>query len=300
MEINTTLLREKFVIRDTEDEQQEPITAVSNRLSLPLHSPNGNLTDTLIIRAQNMHSCIRMTSTLLKSFMQAGPLFARSAPFDFNEAWRESISVQDKFHNKNLWCAVYHKGKEIFSFGTPPAFLSVIEKCDAKNPGNYDKSVQIAEETFKKMGRIISISYEANIGMVLNVKRDIGRCGLIHRSASKNSTFNMTVEPVNNQAISPVHCLDICANFLEGLQLAFCVGITNDKIKSGAIKKFSEQDHQNDLTIEYIKDLEYQTNSFNNLYQLRFRPEKPDFHEAIENAEIFFKKSKDSQSRQIQ
>lgn len=285
MEINTTLLRERFVIRDTENEGQSPVTALSNRLALPLHDGSGNLADTFIIRSQNMHSCIRMGAQILKSFIKEGPLLSRSLPYDFEEAWEKSCSDYERIYNKNKWVVIYHKGSEIFSSGTHHSFLNLIEKCDSKNPGNYDRSVKIAEDAFGKVGRKISISYESNIGMVLNVKPEIGRCGLVHRGMDRNSTFNFTTEPNETPTISPVHCMNICASFLEGLQLAYLIGTTNDKMRLSIIKKFSDQEKQADQALIRIQELAVELDIFENQYKLKFRPEKPEFSQAIIDAE---------------
>lgn len=291
MEINTTLLRERFVIRDTENEGAATIVAVSNRLALPMHDGNGDLADTFIIRAQNMHSCIRMSAQLLQSFIRSGPLLSRNTPFDFADAWEKACSDYEIFYNKNRWVAIYHKGVEIFSSGAHHSFLNVIEKCDSKNPGNYDRSVKIAEDAFSKMGRKISISYEANIGMVLNVKPEIGRCGLVHRGVDRNSTFNFISEPDEAETVSPVHCMNICACFLEGLQLSFLIGTTNDKLRLSLIKKFSAEEKQAEQAVARIGQLGIELDVFESRYKLKFRPEKPEFSQAIIDAERAHRKN---------
>lgn len=285
LEINTTLLRERFIIRDTENDAESPVVAVSNRLSLPLYNANGDLTDTFVIRAQNMHSCLRMTARILQSFARQGPLLKRTSPFDFLDAWEKSCSDYEIFYNKNRWVAVYTKGTEIFSSGHPHNFLNVIEKCDSKNPGHYDLSVKIAEDAFGKMGRKIGISYESNIGMVLNIKSEIGRCGLVHRGVDRNSTFNFTSEPREEETISAVHCLNICACFLEGLQLAYFIGTTNDKLKSSIVKRFSIEEKQAEQALKRIEELTVELEVFESRYKLKFRPEKPEFSQAIADAE---------------
>ena len=285
MEINTTLLRERFVIRDTENEGTVPVIALSNRLALPMHNGNGDLADTFIIRAQNMHSCIRMGAQLLQSFIKSGPLLSRNTPYDFEEAWKSICSDYETFYNKNKWIVIFHKGVEIFSSGDHHSFLNLIEKCDSKNPGNYDRSVKIAEDAFGKMGRKISISYESNIGMVLNVKPEIGRCGLVHRGMDKNSTFNFTVEPNEAPTVSPVHCMNVCACFLEGLQLAYLIGTTNDKIRLSLIKRFSDEERRAEQALARIQQLDVELEIFESRYKLKFRPEKPEFSQAIIDAE---------------
>ena len=285
MEINTTLLRERFVIRDTENEGAPPIIALSNRLALPMHNGDGDLADTFIIRAQNMHSCIRMAAQLLQSFIRSGPLLSRNAPYDFAEVWEKICSDYEVSYNKNRWIVIFHKGVEIFASGEHHSFLNLIEKCDSKNPGNYDRSVKIAEDAFGKMGRKISISYEANIGMVLNVKPEIGRCGLVYRGMDKSSTFNFTSEPDEAKIVSPVHCMNVCACFLEGLQLAYLIGVTNDKMRLSLIKRFSSEEKQAEQALARIHQLDVELGVFESRYKLKFRPEKPEFSQAIIDAE---------------
>jgi hypothetical protein len=296
LEINTTLLREKFIIRDMESDGDAPTVAVSNRLSLPLHNEAGNLIDTLIIRSQNMHHCIRMAAQITQNFIDYGPLFSRNTAFNFQEACDRAYSSYDKLFLLNKWIAVYHKGMEIFLSGTHHPFLNVIEKCDSKNPSNYDQSIKIAEDTFKKMGRKVSISYEANIGMVASLKPDIGRCGLIYRGTEKNATFNFSAEPKEELKVSPLLCFDMSAALLEGLQLSYFVGTINDKIKLSIVKKLSSLEKQTERALLRIEELNFELDVLDNRLKLRFRPEKPEFSEAITDAERAHRKFYKSQN----
>ncbi len=298
MDINTTLLREKFIIRDIEREGDAPIVAMSNRLVLPLVMADGSEPESFVIRAQTMHSCIRMAAQILQSFLRAGPLMARAEPFDFEDAWGKSCSEHETAHNLARWVCVYMKGKEIFSFGARHPFFDVIEKCDSKNPGNYDRALVIAEETFGKMGKKVTISYDANIGMVLNVKPDIGRCGLIHRGPEKNATFNFLTEAKEEGGISPVLCLNVCAAFLEGLQLAYRVGIINDKIRLMLVEKFSTEGLICQSALKRLAELNIEVRSFENRMNVRFRPEKPEFSDMVTEAERFHRKMYESKKRQ--
>lgn len=297
LEINTTLLREKFIIRDMEREGDAPIVAVSNRLSLPLYNISGDLVDTLVIRSQNMHHCIRMSGHILRSFINSGPLFSRNAPYDFQEAWDKCLSVYDASFTINKWIAIYHKGKDIFSAGTYHPFLDIVEKCDSKNPNNYDQSIKIAEDAFKKMGREVSISYEANIGMVISTKSGIGRCGLIHRGAEKNATFNFSVSQKEPTNVLPVYCLNIGAAFLEGLQLSYTAGIAKDKKRLLMIEKYSLEEKQLQAVIARIGELNLELKGFENRLSIKFRPEKPEFSETIRSAERFHRKMYESKNQ---
>lgn len=293
MEINTTLLREKFVIRDLDRGGDAPIVAVSNRFVLPLVTAQGKVAETFVIRAQNMHICIRMAAIILNSFQRVGPLLVRAEPFDFAAAWGRCCSDYEVACNLARWVCIYHKGKEIFAAGAHHMFLDVIEKCDAKNPGNYDRAVGIAEETFLGMGRKVAISYEANIGMVMHVKPDVGRCGLIHRGAERSSTFNFVVEPKRGEEgvnVSPVLCLNVCAAFLEGIQLAFKVGVAKDKLQLDLIDGASTEAKQARLAKFRLEEVNAEIGTFINQMDVRFRPEKPEFFTMISDAERYHRK----------
>ena len=297
LEINTTLLREKFTIRDMESDGAAPIVATSNRLVLSLVTNEGQTPEVFVIRAHTMHCCIRMAAQMLQSFIRVGPIMARAPSFDFENAWHMSCSDYETAHNLARWIAIYTKGKEVYAFGARHPFFDVIEKCDSKNPGNYDRALVIAEETFGQMGRKVSIGYESNIGMVLNTKTGIGRCGLIHRGPERNSTFNFIVEPKEDTSVSPVLCMNVCAAFLEGLQLAYKIGIINDKLRLMLIDKSSTEAQLGHSALNRLADLTIEVDAFQNRMDVRFRPEKPEFPLAIRDAERFHRKMHEAKQK---
>lgn len=299
MEINTTLLREKFTIRDTDNEGNAPIVATSNRLVLPLVVGKAEESEVFVIRAQNMHCCIRMAAQILQTFQRMGPLLVRAEPYDFQAAWDRICSNYEVECNLARWLCVYHKGKEIFSTSPHHPFLDVIEKCDSKNPGNYDLAVRMAEETFTKMGKKVSITYESNIGMVLNVSPGTGRCGLIHRGPEKNSTFNFVAEAKGDR-VSPVMCMNVCAAFLEGIQLAFKIGTTNDKLRLMILDRGSTEVYHARLALVRMEELNAEVLTFENTFKVRFRPEKPEFHKIVTEAEKYHRRVYEARQRQKQ
>lgn len=290
LEINTTLFREKFIIRGIAQETNSSVVAAGNRLVLPLHAHDGHITETVVVRAQNMHTCLRMGGQIVQTYQKAGPIFSRPAPFNFADAWEKSCSDYENIHNPDRWVCVYYKGKEVYSFGERAAFLDVIEKCDTKNPGNYDQSVVVAEDTFKKMGKAVQIALESGIAAVLNLHDDLAKCGLIYRGVEKNSTFNFNATPKEDRKVSPFLCLSVCAAFLEGLQLAYKVGATNEKLRLAMIDKFSPEAVQSQAAIRRLADLNIEITSFENRLKTRFRPEKPEFSYMIADSERYWRK----------
>ena len=298
MELNTTLLRERFILTDIKDAKAAPVIATSNRITLALQQGTSNTTsETFVVRAQNMHSAIRMAACILQTFLRVGPLLVRAEPFDFDDAWRRICSDHEVSFNHNRWVAVYARGKPIFKSGDYHAFLDVIEKCDSVNPGNYDRAVHIAEDTFRKMGRELTIAHEANIGMVIHVKPDMGRCGLILRNPHKSTTFNYMAESKSGDEVSPLMCLTACAAFLEGVQLAVRVGMINEKIRANILERHAPEAKESQSATRRLKQLEATIIEMEERLSVRYRPEKPEFHAIIQEGELFQRKLLEQHAR---
>lgn len=287
MELNTTLLRERFIITEVDNPDVPALVAPSNRIALTMKSQQGNITETLIVRAQNMHTCIRMASQLLHAFLRTGPIASRQGGFDFVGLWDRIIPDHDVKYNPQRWGAVYAKGKPLFTLGDYHAFLDVIEKCDAINPGNYDRAVQIAEDTFRKMGRELRIKHESNIGMVIHVKGGAGRCGLILRNPHKTATFNFVAEGQNDTDVHSILCLNACAAFLEGIQLAVRIGMLNERTAQGLIERNAPEMfeiYSGEARMGELADIlgDFETGS-----DVHYRPERPDFQKMMREAANF-------------
>ncbi len=292
MDLNTTLLRERFVIRDLDPHDvasSETLVAMSNRLVVPLLHPNGDVVETFIVRARVMHSAIRLAAQIIQTYQRSGPIMARQAPFNFQDAWDMTRAPHDEKYSDKPWVCVYNNSRVVFSAGEYHPFLDVIEKCDSKNPGNYDGAVQIAEDTFKKMGRSVSISHSSNIGMVAHIGDDIGRCGLILRNPFKSTTFNFVAERKSPDfGVSPVQCLNVSAAFLEGIQLSVRLGMNNELIALGkANSSNSPEALENISALKRLEEISTEINSFENMLDVRFRPERPDFAAIAKEAAEF-------------
>lgn len=287
MELNTTLLRERFVITEEDNPDEPALVAPSNRIALTMKSANGHIAETLIVRAQNMHTCIRMASQLLHVFLRTGPVAARQGGFDFSGLWDRIVPDHDVKYNPQRWCAVYAKGKPLFAQGDYHAFLDVIEKCDAINPGNYDRAVQIAEDTFRKMGRELHIKHESNIGMVIHVKGGAGRCGLILRNPHKTSTFNFVSEGQADADVLSILCLNACAAFLEGIQLAVRIGMLTEKANYGLINRNAPEMFEVYSGEARMAELADILGEFEVSTDVHYRPERPDFQKMMREAANF-------------
>ena len=291
MEFKSTLLREKFVLRDPAGDLSDtpPVIALSNRMVLPLvHTGNLEESETFVIRTQNMHSCTRLCAAIAKEYFERGGITKRVMPFRWDGLWRDVIKGYEKDWNPDIWCAIYYKGRPLFEDGTRHPFLDIIEQCDAVNRDNYAQSVLFAEKAFQQAGKEMKIEHDSNIALIVSVKDEEAKCGVILRGANRKTTFNYSVkarkggEPVRIPTI-----LTVSAAFLEGVQLAFGVGLANKKRSLGLFEKFSDEDRKGKRGGERLVNLSSAIEGLERKYYVQYRPDRPDFPQMVRDAEDF-------------
>ncbi len=280
MNIDTSLLREKFVIQEhgaTDDGRALRLNAFSNRIVLKLQA--GTLpTEVFVIRTNTMHSCARMAAQILSTYDHHGPIVSRMDSIDWKSMWEGSNGNYDKVYNLARWVAIYHKGKIIYQSGQHHNFFDVIEQCDALSDNDYKKSIPLAKQTFQKAGKVIDIEHDINVAMVAVTNRHEGRCSMLLRGAKNKATFNMIVAPKGIGArLNAAQILSSAADFLEGTQLSFIVGLSNEQLNQGLIRRFSDEDKRGKKAHEEIKILNARIDGMNNRHKVRYRPERPDF-----------------------
>jgi len=294
-EFNTSLIREKFVIHDAmpaDMTDNEPIVALSNRLKFTLISKEGD-TETYVVRAQNMHTTARLAAQIAKDFNDFGPIMTRPRGFDWKEAYEAITKGYESDWNPHRWVAVYHNGRILFEGGEGKRhlFLDIIEQCDARNKDDYEKSMVIAKDAFKQAGKLVNIDHDANVALVMKVTEEEGKCGVILRGPNKTTTFNLTAHPKQGRGdVKPSQCLTAAAAFLEGIQLAFMVGMTRQKVRFDLIDSTSDEAHKGDAASKKLGRLNSAINQFEGMFNVSYRPDRPNFSAMIDEAEDFARK----------
>jgi hypothetical protein len=305
-EFNTSLLREKFIIRDAvppHEKNRIPVVALSNRLVLPLVTSDGTSNEEFVVRAQNMHTCARFGAHICREFQENGPLLTRRKEFDWKYAYLAVTKGYEKKWNPNRWVAVYHKGRVMFEDGEGEVarhpFLDIIEQCDARNRGDYERAMRVAEDAFKQAGKLVTIEHDSNIALVMNLSKQEGKCGVIVRGPNHTTTFNFTARPKAGREVQASHCLSAAAAFLEGVQLAFFVGMTQEKVKYELISNASEEARQARDAGEKIGRLNGAVQQFENLFEVIYRPDRPNMSQMIDDSKEFARKllAKDLQKK---
>ncbi len=291
-EFHSTLLREKFVIHDdaSKNNGDSAIIALSNRLLLPL--VGHGVAEHFIIRAQNMHLATRIAAQIAKDFAENGAIIDRKKLFDWHYAYLSVIKGYEKTWNPHRWVAIYHKGRLVYQDGETEhhPFLDVIEQCDAHNKGEYAHSLEIAKDAFRKAGKNVTIEYDANVAMILSLKDGEAKCGVILRGPNKTTTFNLTARPRAGRDVKISQCLSVAAAFLEGIQLAFLIGMTKQKLKYKLIAPLSPEEKKADDASRKLGRLNGAVTQFENILNVTYRPERPNFSKMIDEAEEFSRK----------
>ncbi|MBI1301361.1 MAG: hypothetical protein GC137_06850 [Alphaproteobacteria bacterium] len=293
MKVDTTLLREKFVIREKNadaDEKALEFVCPSSRVALTIE-PRGRGADDFVIRGKNMHACVRVAALIVNEYDKRGPILVREPPFKWDELWKKIVNDYERRYNQERWIAVYFKGRPIFQDGNYHPFVDVIEKCDMINTGPYEKSIDMAETAFKQTGKDVDIKYDSNVALVSVVEDNHGRCSLIIRGPANTKTFNFTMHPLDQRdVLPPVQLLISAANFLEGIQLCYMTGFSMEKINKGIIKSDMIEHKQAFEARKRINELNSTIKVTEGKYRMNFRPERPNFYEILKDTEEIARK----------
>ena len=258
------------------------IIATGTRMPVVLQS--GRLPEeAIVVRAHNMHSCVRFVGKILHDYDKMGPILNRSPALNWRELWEDCLNHYERVYVPNTWAAVYHKGNIIFEIGTHHAFLDVIEKCDIVNKKDYDSSIKLAQNALKQTSAEAIITYDSAVALVANLERSVSRCGMIIRNPKRTNNFNLSInETATSGKMSISLGLSISAAFLEGVQLGFFIGMQQAKLRKRIFERFSEQDKNTREARERLVQLEAEISATENRYTVRYRPERPNFLETID------------------
>jgi hypothetical protein len=285
---NSSLLREKFTIHDPLDSNSEsgaPVLALSNRMVVELVSKTGHNKERFVIRTHNMHSCVRIAARLVRTYHTMGPILVRGAEFEWDAIWEQIVNEYEYEFNPQRWAAIYSNGKVLFEAGERHPFLDVIEKCDVLNKGEYEKAIPVAENAFRQLGREVQIDYDANVALVTDMDDKQARCGVILRGPNRTTTFNFAVFPKREPALNIPQILTASAAFLEGVQLAFMIGMNNEKIRLGIIERFSHDEKMTREARRRLSRLNAEIANLETACDVRYRPERPEFPHIVMDAE---------------
>ena len=80
-------------------------------------------------------------------------------------------------------------------------------------------------------------------------------------------------------------CIGAAAAFLEGIQMAFLVGMNEEKIRVGKIERHSKEEQQTREARTRLGRLDAEISTLEGTFDVRYRPERPDFQDILQDAE---------------
>lgn len=281
-EFSASLVREKIVFVDggqevdilaDEDDGSGPTIIRSNRVFLKLQQ--GNKTEKIVVRGQNMHGTLRMAAKVYAQFGKGGTFLDRAAPFDWQEHWDQTVSAYDKEFNPGNWIAVYINGKPAFKTLTSP-FVDVVEQCALLTLENYDGTMGVAEHVLKQVGKAMRIQHFSNVAAVFSEEeKNALRCGIVHRSDVRDTTFNFSVTGGEREN-RIIQGLSATAAFLETFNLTFVIRSAKVRLKAREITSTSQESKQARAAEARQGTLNRQIKTFEDTFTVKYRPEKPD------------------------
>ncbi len=265
-----------------------PVIALSNRLVVTYTNDIGQERETFAIRTQNMHTCVRLAAAIGREVAERGAITYRAAAFHWEHLWRDVVKGYEEDWNPAVWCAIYMNGRLLYSSGNHHNFLDIIEQCDAANKGDYADALPFAEKVFQQAGKSVKIEYESNVALIVTVKPEDARCGIVLRGANKKTTFSFRAakrDKPKSETLRPPTVLSICAAYLEGLQLTFQVGFLNRKYALGLLEKYSDDYRKMERSTRRVGAMNRACLQFDTDYAVTYRPERPDFQRYVSEAE---------------
>ena len=278
-EFNASLVREKIVFIDDytpqvleAEEEYQPTVIRSNRIFLQVGKRAA--TEKIVVRAQNMHTTLRLAGRMLYNYSKQGLFLDRETPYDWEAQWESIMSHYERDFNPDLWGAIYINGKPVFKTTTSP-FVDVIEKCALLTIDNYDATMDVTENALKQVGRAMRINHSSNVATVITDSGDSIRCGIIHRGG-KDTTFSFTAEggETKNRI---VQTFSIAAAFLEAINLRFILDGLQERKRMGEIPNVSKEANKIRIGTARLVSLDKGIRSFEDIYSVRYRPDKPKF-----------------------
>lgn len=254
------------------DAQTETTVIRSTRLHLPL--PGSVKVENVVIRAQNMHTTLRIGAKVLFSFYKSGSFRTRAEPFDWQAMWEMLHTSYELKFSPDVWAAIYVDGDAVFKTEHAP-FVDVIEQCALLSVDNYDATMPLTEKVLGHLGQDAHIEHVAKVASVFTDDGAHMRCGVIHRAEGKDTTFSFTA--TGGEVYSRViQGFNIAASFLEAIDIRYYMRDVHKKLNTGKLARTSPEMGKFNAGPQRLKDLRRGLDAFEQHFEVRYRPEKPD------------------------
>lgn len=277
-DFNTALIREKIIFVD---ENGTPAAIAdghnvirSNRMFLKLERDGRS--EKIVIRAQNMHTTLRLAAKVMQEYYRAGLFLQRGIKPEWQEIWQSLQSPYEREYNPYNWGAIYINGTAVFKT-KHSTFVDIVEKCAQLTVDNYDATMEVAQGALKQVGKSVQISHSTTVAAVFTGEEKNLRVAIIQRQKGKDVAFNFTAAG-GDSSHRTVQTLLVAAALIESINLKHvCEGINEKMIKK---KAGSAEAAQLRAATARLLALDKVISDLEQVYDVRYRPEKPVFFSA--------------------
>lgn len=300
-EFSAILMRERFTLtpRGKPEKRQ---TALGNRLDFRCSDSRGEKEARFIVRAQNIHTCLRIGARIAAQWYEYGHIHSTGRNrFIWGDVYKDAVMDFEKKWNEQCWASAYKNGRLLFHAGTENKneLLDVIEQVHAFKRGDYKSIAEDAEEIFAQARRKVVIDYDCNLALDLHGSRYSVQNNMVYRDNDGRNTIAMQVRQrelkyvpgAKGAYIKLSECLSLTAAVFEGFQLGFVIGKTQHRLASGAIRIGHRDAVHADHAIQRLNRLHEAVEQMKTKYFLMFDP-KPDFYGHAKRVEASLKTGK--------
>lgn len=275
-EFSTSLVREKITFIDAipradDSAEQLPTVIRSNRIFLKLGDKSA--TEKIVVRAQNMHTTLRLANRVMTSYFHNGLFLQRSQPVEWEKMWDSVLSNYEKEFNPDIWGAVYINSKPVLKT-TTSAFMDVIEKCALLTTDNYDATMEVTESVLKQIGHQMTINHASNVAATFLDNGAFMHCGIMHRADGRDTTFSFNAHG-GEMSHRVINSLGVASVFIEGINLRMMINSLNQKIRRGEIEKTGHETAQLRGASMRMAAINKGINHFEESFDVKYRPDKP-------------------------
>lgn len=299
-DFNALLMRERFVLsKKNSSDTDEAMRALGNRLEFECYDSTGNAKAKFVVRAQNVHTCLRIGGRIARQWFDYGHIKdSGRGKFNWAREYKETVQDFEERWNPDCWACVYSNGKIIFESESPEKhqLFDIIEKISALEKGSYRDIVRTAEEIFSKSAKNVKVSYDCDMAMLLNGNKMKAKNDITYRDNDGRNKLDIHIKQKElkvvkgeGTAVRLSECMSVAAVIFEGYQLGFIIGKTNYLLSKGKVSLGDSDAVQTDQAVARIQRLDKALDDMTQKYQLSFSP-RPDFRKNIESVEESFKK----------
>lgn len=281
-DFSAQLTREKFLLHpelENISEDQAIASAAANRLDIKLPSKKSDDIETFIIRAQNMHTCLRIGGHVAYHFFEHGYLPSTGRHrFEWKFIFKSVTEVYEEKWNPDIWAVIYHKGRPIFKEGCDyEPFLDVVEKSMAYEKTDYSAVVHVLEAMFERAGRPVKVTYDGEPVMKLNGNSREARLNVIRRGPNGKEVLKSQIKRKATRDVRISPCLTAAAAIFEAYQLGFYVAKVNEMMHHAKLTLSNPEAVQGDHASRRITRMEEALEEFEEMYNVAYRPKAPNF-----------------------